>query len=145
MDRLTIALAPALLLLTAIAATPTTQAAGVAVVVTTAATTDGDLFGANCTVSTNGFAVVSGLVVFGLNERRVGDAFYTGIGVTPVPAPYGATGGLFVNGVKVGLPSLGYNPAHTYFVSGLPLGTVCFTFEDSQYSDNAGVISIAVV
>lgn len=134
------ALVASLFLLTGLAAVPASQAVGAAAVITTAATTDGgDLFGVNCAVSTTGLALVSGYVIYGLNEERVGDAFYDDI-VAPA-RPYGPGGGLHVNGVRIAAP--GFSPSHNYVVS-IPLGPVCFTFGDSHYPDNLGALAIIV-
>jgi hypothetical protein len=75
------------------------------------------------------------------------DAFYS-YGNTGGGSSLGASGGLFMNGVKVPLASVNpfaYNSAHSYQFSFTGTGIAeVFNFEDSDYSDNSGNLNLLV-
>lgn len=149
MNPLRAALVPTLLLVTALAVAPSAQAypgTPEALVVTSPITGDGSFVGIQCATAILGVAVITGVVMYGAVQTRIGDAFYDDIGTAP--SPYGATGGLFMDGTKLEDPFTGnvpsYSLAHVYVVN-VGAGTHCFTFEDSNYNDNLGVISITLL
>jgi hypothetical protein len=90
--------------------------------------------------------IVTGLVAYNYIAARVGDAFYTNIAIS-VPAAYGINPphGFLIDGAKpLGPP--GYSVTHTYVFPMIGTGApMCFSFGDSFYGDNLGVLIVAMV